>query len=74
MEEEKAKTVPVELVAYKRKKGELYDIVIMTFRVPKSFDLRSDIDVIELFEATRFFKNLSDRVREELFNKYVRKR
>jgi hypothetical protein len=63
----------VEIIAYERKEGERYDTITLTFRVPKDFDLRSDIDVVELFEATRFFKDLSNRVREELFNRYIRK-
>jgi len=61
----------VELICFHKEKAQEYDIITVQFKVPKGFDLRSDIDVLQMFESICTFKDLSNKVREELFNKYV---
>jgi hypothetical protein len=61
----------VELIYFRRKRGKEDDIITMRFKVPKTFDLRSDIDALQLFQSIRFFKELSNKIREELLHKYV---
>jgi hypothetical protein len=63
----------VRLVYFFREEGIEHDIITMRFTVPKGFDLRSDFDVLELFQSLRHYKDICNKVREELFHKYVRK-